>query len=250
MPTYAIGDVQGCHQELQDLLGLVGFDAARDRLWFVGDLVNRGPDSLEVLRLAVKIDAVCVLGNHDLHLLAVAAGATRSRRKDTFDDILRAPDCDTLLEWLQNRPLIHEDTNLGYMMVHAGLPPQWDRQLALQLAAEVSDVLRGGDARSLYRHMYGDEPDCWDPSLSGWSRLRFIISACTRMRYVDPEGRLNFRDKGPPGTQSRGYMPWFDIDWRRHQDQRILFGHWASLHQGDPRVYASRKVYPLEVLKR
>lgn len=231
MPVFAIGDVQGCHAELCDLLELTGFDASTDRLWFVGDLVNRGPDSLEVLRAvrALGDAAVVVLGNHDLHLLATVAGARRPRRKDTFDAVLAASDRDALVDWLRTRPLVHHDPAVGYGMVHAGLPPQWTLDEALARAAELESILRGSRWREFMRHMYGDRPERWSNRLTGWDRLRYITNGLTRMRYCRKDGALNMKEDGPPGTQPAGLIPWYAVPGRASRDARIVFGHWATL---------------------
>lgn len=229
MALYAIGDLQGCFRAVVRLLEIIRFDPARDHVWFTGDLVNRGPDSLRCLRLVKDLGAaaVSVLGNHDLHLLAVAHGAQAARPRDTLDEVLAAPDRDALLDWLRHRPLIHKDGE--YLLVHAGLPPSWDAQMAVDLAREVETVLRGERAAALFAHMYGDRPDRWDPQLASWERLRFIINACTRMRYVDAEGRLDLRANGPPGTQPRGLYPWFALPGRKSADTTVVTGHWSAL---------------------
>ena len=231
MATYAIGDVQGCAEALFSLLEHMGFHPERDRLWFAGDLVNRGPRSLAVLRFVRGLGerAVTVLGNHDLHLLAAAAGARTPKARDTFGDVLDAPDRIALLGWLAGRPLLHHDEASGYAMVHAGLPPQWTLAEAGALAREVEEVLRGTEARALLHDMYGDEPRRWSPALRGFARRRFIINALTRIRYVAPDGGLDLRDAGPPGTQARGLVPWFEAPGRRSRGARIVFGHWATL---------------------
>jgi bis(5'-nucleosyl)-tetraphosphatase (symmetrical) len=231
MSHYAIGDIQGCYDELQRLLERLRFDPAQDRLWLVGDLVNRGPGSLETLRLVRGLGeaAVCVLGNHDLHLLAVARGLKRHKRRDTLEPILHATDADELLDWLRHRPLFHHDAGLGYTLVHAGLAPQWDLAQAQACAREVEAALRGPDWLELLANMYGDEPDCWSDDLRGWSRLRVIINAFTRLRYCTAEGQMDFADKGRPGTQEAGLTPWFALPWRRSAGLRIVFGHWSTL---------------------
>ncbi len=231
MAIYAIGDVQGCFNELQALLKEIGFHVNRDRLWFTGDLVNRGPKSLEVVRFVKNLagDAVTVLGNHDLHLLAVAEGSDRYRYNDTFDDVLNAPDGDELLDWLRHRPLLHHDAKLGYTLIHAGLPPQWDLAQAEACASEVEAVLRGRRYGEYFEHMYGDRPDLWSDDLSGWERLRFITNCFARMRYCDNAGRLALEEKGAPGTQPEGYMPWFAAPGRRSAGLKIIFGHWSTL---------------------
>ncbi len=231
MTDYAIGDVQGCFDELMALLDAVSFDAGRDRLWFTGDLVNRGPASLDVLRFVKGLDerAVTVLGNHDLHLLAVAAGHERPRPKDTFDDVLTAPDRDGLLEWLRHRPLLHREAGRDDIMIHAGLVPQWDVDTAAACAAEVEAALRGGDSGAFLANMYGDRPYTWSPELRGWERLRFITNCFTRLRYCDAAGRIALDAKGPPGSQPPGYLPWFKAPGRRSAGRPVIFGHWSTL---------------------
>ena len=240
MPRIAVGDVQGCHDELRELLRAARFSADRDELWFVGDLVNRGPDSLGVLRFvrALGDNARVVLGNHDLHLLAVArsAGGRRLRKDDTLDAVLAAPDRETLLDWLQSRPLaVHAPAGSGAraglredLMVHAGVPPQWSVADTLHIAAEVEAALRG-DAPALFAAMYGDRPDRWDDGLVGHDRLRFAINALTRMRFVDDEGRMDLKLKGAPAAAPRGWLPWFDAPGRRSAPARVIMGHWSTL---------------------
>lgn len=231
MSVYAIGDIQGCYDALQRLLERLRFDPASDRLWLVGDLVNRGPKSLQVLRFVKGLGeaAVTVLGNHDLHALARAGGVDRRRRSDTIDDLLRAPDAGELLHWLRHRPLLHRDPALGWTMVHAGLLPQWDLDEAQALAREAEAVLRSAEHAELFRHMYGDEPDHWIPGHSGWARLRVIINAFTRLRYCSRDGRMDLGPKGAPGTQPPGLLPWFRVPGRRSAGERIVFGHWSTL---------------------
>lgn len=241
MAVYAIGDVQGCLDELQRLLDRLRFDPAADRLWFAGDLVNRGPQSLETLRFirALGERAVSVLGNHDLHLLAISRYADRLKARDTLLPILEAPDRDALLDWLRQRPLFHHDATLGYSLVHAGLPPQWDLDQALACSREVEAVLRD-DTRcgDFLAHMYGNQPDTWSAQLTGHDRLRFIVNACTRLRYCTPEGRMEFRHSGPPGSQPPGFLPWFEVPGRASRGLNILFGHWASLDRaGGPGIH-------------
>ena len=239
MAVYAIGDIQGCYDELLELLDLIGFDPRQDRLWFAGDLVNRGPQSLETLRFVRSLDAVAVLGNHDLHLLAAACDPRQLKRKDTLHAILEAPDAAELLEWLRCRPLLHHDETLGYTMIHAGLPPQWDLNTALACAAEVERVLRGDGYRAFFAEMYGNEPATWSASLKGTARLRFITNCFTRLRYCDSDGRLALEEKGPPGSQRAHLMPWFEVPWRNSRDMRVLFGHWSTLGAHDaPGIHA------------
>ena len=238
MAVYAIGDIQGCYDEFMRLLERLAFDPAHDKLWLAGDLVNRGPHSLEVLRFVKGLGrrAVTVLGNHDLHLLALSAGNTRHQSRDhTLDAILAAPDRDELLHWLRHRPLMHRSRKRGYALVHAGLPPQWDTTEALARAAEVESTLQGDGFRDFCMRMYGNKPDRWDSRLDGMDRLRFITNCFTRMRYCDARGRLALGEKGAPGTQAPGLMPWFQVAGRASRESRIVFGHWSTLgfYQGD-----------------
>lgn len=243
MAVYAIGDVQGCYDELLALLERIAFDPAADRLWFVGDLVNRGPQSLQALRFVQGLghSAQCVLGNHDLHLLAVAAGHERCGRHDTFQDVLMAPDRDELLDWLRRLPLLHHDGATGFTMIHAGLPPQWDLAQARACAAEVEAVLRGPAYGEFLMQMYGDEPLIWSDALSGVARLRFITNCLTRLRFCDAEGRLALHEKGPPGSQPAPYLPWFEAPNRKSRDLNIVCGHWSAL-----REYAAQGIHALD----
>lgn len=232
MARYAIGDVQGCFDPLKALLERVAFDPSRDELWFTGDLVNRGPRSADVMRFVKSLGdrAVCVLGNHDLHLLAVASGTAPLGPRDTLTDVLEAPDRAELLQWLAARPLLHHDAVSGYALVHAGLAPQWNLGVAAACAREAQAVLRGPERAELLQHMYGDEPRCWNDALSGWGRLRFIVNACTRIRFCDRRtGQLDLEHKGPPGSPPEPLLPWFDIPWRKSRDTHIVFGHWSTL---------------------
>lgn len=226
MATYAVGDIQGCCDELRDLLALVQF-GADDTLWVLGDLVNRGPASLATLRLLHGMgDQVrTVLGNHDLHLLAVAFGGHKLGRGDTFGDVLAAPDADELLHWLRQQPLLVRDN--GYLMVHAGVPHIWSLDEAEAHAAEVCQVLRGNDYQSYFKALYGNEPDCWRDDLVGMDRLRLITNYFTRMRLIDEAGRLDFMHKGHPADAPAGWLPWF----ARHPEggETLLFGHWAAI---------------------
>ena len=236
MSTYAIGDVQGCYAELRALLRECGFDAARDRLWFAGDLVNRGPDSLEVLRFVADLgDRACtVLGNHDLHLVASARGVRRLRTKDTFHDVLAAPDGEALIDWLRARPPIHHDPERAWVMVHAGIPPAWTVDQAVRLGDELSRALLAPDHGRFLSNMYGNEPDEWRDSLAGFDRLRFITNAFTRMRYCRPDGRLDFSETCPPGAQAPALAPWFVLRDAGADRARIVFGHWATLQLRTP----------------
>lgn len=241
MAVYAIGDVQGCYPELMTLLAQLEFNPDTDRLWFVGDLVNRGPGSLEVLRFVMSLGdrAVTVLGNHDLHLLAIAAGTRDPGPEDTFDAVLAAPDRIELIDWLRRCPLLHHDAALGYTMVHAGLPPQWGLAQAARCAAEVETVLRSDDYAAFLRDMYGGKPDRWSEDLRGTDRLRFILNCYTRLRFCDAEGRVQLREKGSPFGRSDDLKPWFDIPGRASADLKLVFGHWSTLGRYHaPGVYA------------
>jgi len=233
MAVYAVGDVQGCRAALDRLLDRLRFDPAIDRLWLTGDLVRRGPDSLGVLRRVHGLGeaAVCVLGNHDLHLLAQAAGYGPGRGREAAE-VLAAADGPALLAWLQGLPLLHRDSAVGASMVHAGLLPSWTLDQAGELAGEVEAVLRSGQATALYAQMYGNEPRAWSPTLEGWERLRVIVNAMTRLRYCDPAGQMELEEAGPPGSQDKGFVPWFEVPGRRSAGERIYFGHWSTLGLG------------------
>ena len=224
MATYAIGDVQGCFDELQALLAKVKL-SKRDRLWFVGDLVNRGPKSLQTLRFVRELGerAVVVLGNHDLHLVTQHEGFAKPRKDDTFTDVLGAPDRGALVDWLRTRAMMHAEGDCA--MVHAGLLPQWSVSKALQLAQQVEAALRGSDYRAFLANMYGSKPDEWRDELEGWDRLRVIVNAMTRMRFCTPEGRMDFQAKGAKAP--KGYRPWFDL--RPKEKERLVCGHWSAL---------------------
>ncbi|ESQ15061.1 MAG TPA: symmetrical bis(5'-nucleosyl)-tetraphosphatase [Chromatiaceae bacterium] len=231
MATYAVGDIQGCYDELRALLDRIGFDPISDKLWLVGDLVNRGPESLSVLRYvkALGEQAVTVLGNHDLHLLALAAGNDRYAGKSNLDAILAAPDRDDILHWLRHRPLMHIDEQKRFAMIHAGLPPQWDLAQARACAAEVEVELQGPGHTEFLHAMYGNEPDGWSADLSGTERLRFITNCFTRLRYCDLEGKLLLNEKAVPGNQPEHAIPWYKVPGRATRDKRIVFGHWSTL---------------------
>jgi bis(5'-nucleosyl)-tetraphosphatase (symmetrical) len=231
LARFAIGDVQGCAEELAALVRRIGFSADRDQLWFVGDLVNRGPRSLEALRFvhALGDNAVVVLGNHDLHLLALAFGPDAGPRPDdTLDAVLTAPDRDRLLEWLITRPLAHLDPARGDLMVHAGLVPQWSAARTLELAAEVQAALRASPGE-FFAQMYGDRPDQWSEALTGIARLRFTVNVLTRLRMCTADGRVNLKLKGPPADGGSPYRPWFEIRERLSRAVRVVFGHWSAL---------------------
>ncbi len=233
MAIYYIGDVQGCDEALQRLLTTMAFSPSRDMLFFLGDLVNRGPDSATVLRrlMGYGTSVQCVLGNHDLHLLAVSVGAQRPGRKDTLNDILHAPDRHTLLEWLrhQRMAILHEHQNHSYLLVHAGVLPAWSATKTIALAIEVEAVLRSTDWPDFLHRMYGNTPNQWDESLSGIDRLRVIVNALTRLRFCTDQGEMEFFVTGGAHAAPPGYMPWFDVPGRQSADVRVAFGHWSTL---------------------
>jgi len=229
MATIAIGDVQGCYDQLMRLLEQAAYDERRDVLWFVGDLVNRGPQSLETLRFVKGLGdrAVTILGNHDLALLVVAEGVKKPHAGDTFDATLAAPDRDEMLAWLRRQKLLH--TENGWTMVHAGLLPQWSLAQAQALAREAEQALAGPRYREFLGQMYGNEPYAWHDDLAGYDRLRVIVNAMTRMRLVGADGALEFKHKTGLADLPRGYFPWYDVPSRASRDARIIFGHWAAL---------------------
>lgn len=230
MATYAIGDIQGCYDSLEKLLSLCRFDHRHDRLWLVGDLVNRGPKSLETLRLIKSFGqaAQTVLGNHDLYLLMVAEGGAKFRaRDDTLQDILDAPDRDELLDWLRHQPLCHVEG--PYCLVHAGLLPQWTADKARQLAREVESALQGANYREFMCNLWGSDPAAWSDELQGWERLRVIVNAMTRMRFCTPEGVMEFHTKGETTDPPAGHLPWFELPARSHADSILVTGHWSAL---------------------
>jgi len=232
MSTYVVGDIQGCLKPLKCLLKEVNFQPDKDALWSVGDIVNRGPKCLKTLRFLYKMrdNLVVVLGNHDLHLLAVAAGVREPSRSDTLDKILKAPDRDELLAWLIRQPLLHQQH--GYTLVHAGIPPQWTVDQAASYAAEVESTLRSPDCLEFFKQMYGNEPTLWSDQLQGMERLRVITNYLTRMRYCTKDGVLDLDSKGPqpnPNLGDKKVSAWFSHPKRKSVHDRILFGHWASI---------------------
>jgi len=231
MATYAIGDIQGCYRDFRNLLDKLQFDPESDKLWLAGDLVNRGPDSLAVLRFARGLGkrAVCVLGNHDLHLLAVSQGNLKHYKDSLLESVLLAPDRDEILDWLRHCPLLHYSRKKDFALVHAGLPPQWDLKTALARSREVEQVLQGPGFPELMRHMYGNRPERWSDKLRGLDRLRHIINCFTRMRYCRADGSLCLREKGAPGNQAAGLHPWFEAPGRASATTRIICGHWSTL---------------------
>lgn len=230
MGTYCIGDIHGCYDELQKLLHIINFDPQKDKLWFTGDLVNRGPKSLEVLRFVKSLpDAKTVLGNHDLHLLALAYYKSDVDEKHNLHDILTADDKQELLDWLRKRPLFYHDKKLNYTLAHAGIYPLWNLTQAKTYANEVEKILAGSDYQELLKHMYGNNPNKWSINLKKWQRSRFIINCFTRMRFCDKNGRLDLTHQGKIGTQPKEYLPWYEVPNRPTRNTKILFGHWAAL---------------------
>ena len=231
MAIYAIGDIQGCLQPFQQILDKIQFDPAIDRLWIAGDMVNRGPDSLQTLQFiySIRQAVVAVLGNHDLHLLALAAGRCRANHSDTLQSIMDAPDKEKLLDWLRHQPLVHHDSLLGYTLVHAGIPPQWSIKQSCGYAAEVETILKSDNYLDFLEHMHGNQPDKWDDALTGYERLRVITNYFTRMRFCTADGRLELKTKGKIEGAPEGYLPWFQHAKRKAIGEKIIFGHWAAL---------------------
>ena len=230
MATLAIGDIQGCFDSFRRLLDICHFDPARDRLWLVGDLVNRGPKSLKTLRLIKSLGSAAqiVLGNHNLYLLMVAEGGAKYRGKDdTLQGILDAKDREELLDWLRHQPLCYTEGN--YCMVHAGLLPQWSAIQARELSREVEKVLQGPNYREFILNLWGSEPASWSNELSGWQRLRVIVNAMTRMRFCTPDGVMEFKTKGELVNAPAGHLPWFEVPNRQSADSVLVTGHWSAL---------------------
>ena len=228
MATYVIGDLQGCFRSLRALLALLNFDPKRDRLWFAGDLVNRGPDSLECLRFVRDLGdaAICVLGNHDLHLLAVAHGVRARGKFDAMQDVLDAPDAPEMLEWLRMRPMLHVQGQLA--LVHATVPPEWGPENAIAAAREVERVLHGPDFIGLLQNMYGDTPSRWSDATDAKERNRFTINVLTRARCFDTSGTMDLRFKGPPEQLPTGFRTWYDLIHPAWRGKTILAGHWSA----------------------
>jgi bis(5'-nucleosyl)-tetraphosphatase (symmetrical) len=239
MATYAIGDIQGCYYAFQALLARIKFDVQVDQLWLVGDLINRGNGSLEVLRwcYAHQDSLKIVLGNHDLHALVVAHGITAAHKSDTFDALFAADDRDILLDWLRHQRLIYQEDN--YLMVHAGLLPQWTAEQSMQYAAEVETALQADNYLDFLTHMYGNLPNKWSDTLTGFNRLRTLTNAMTRLRVCTAQGEMEFKFKGELQDVPFGYMPWFDVPTRATQEVQVIFGHWSALGlQQRKNVYA------------
>lgn len=245
MATYAIGDVQGCFNELQDLLKKIQFNPSHDRLWFAGDLINRGPQSLDVLRFIYHLGAPhqIVLGNHDLHLLASWVHGESISSKDTLLPILEANDGEELCQWLRHQPVMVEDTSLKFMMVHAGVLPQWNLAQTRAFAHEIEQTLQSDAYINFLTNMYSNADNYWQNELTGLSRLRTLVNVFTRIRYCDTNGRMALTEKGELGTQSNGLMPWFAHPERKTRDQKIVFGHWATL---EGKILGEHNVFSLD----
>ncbi len=241
MATYAIGDIQGCFHSFQSLLKKIQFNPVSDKLCLVGDLINRGAGSLEVLRWMFEHQSsiVTVLGNHDLHTLVVAEGFVSAHRSDTIQALLDAPDVEELLTWLRHQSLLHFEHD--HLIVHAGLLPQWTATQAQSLAGEVHRVLRADNYREFLKHMYGNQPAQWDDALTGWDRLRVITNAMTRLRICSQTGEMEFKFKGELVNRPDGYAPWFEISGRASADTPIIFGHWSALG-----LHIANNVYALD----
>lgn len=248
MSTYAIGDLQGCYTELQDLLNKISFDETNDQLWFAGDLVNRGPESLKCLRFVKSLEknAKTVLGNHDLHLLAIANKVRKPHRNDTLDEILNADDADDLLDWIRHLPLLVHDKELNFTMIHAGLPPQWSIKKARKLANETENVLQSDQFTDFIHNMYGNQPDTWSETLSGDDLHRFIINCFTRIRYLEETGKLNLKENNAPGRQAKNLLPWYVLPNRKTNEDKIIFGHWSTVMLGEEQNFKQYNVYPLD----
>jgi bis(5'-nucleosyl)-tetraphosphatase (symmetrical) len=240
MATYCIGDIQGCFQELQTLLHTIKFNSNKDYLWFVGDLVNRGPESLEVLRFIKALpNKIVVLGNHDLHLLTIFHKTTQFETK-WFQKILAAPDAHELIDWVRKQKLLYYNHKFDTILVHAGIIPDWDLDSALKYAAEVEAVLGAKNYIEFLKHMYGNEPHQWNEKLVSWDRLRFFVNCFTRLRFCTKDNKLDFTANGKIGSQPENYFPWFNIPERKTKNHKIVFGHWAALAGKvfEPNVYA------------
>lgn len=237
MATYVIGDVQGCYSFLQRLLEKLKFSPDEDTLWLTGDLVNRGPESVQTLNFVRGLGqkAITVLGNHDLALLALSVGAIQARSKDTFTEVLEADNADDLILWLRNLPMIVKDDSLGFVMAHAGIYPLWTIDQAIKYGEELSQTLRSEQFTDYMHHMFGQEPSTWDEALTGWDRLRFITNAFTRMRYCTIHGSLDFKSKNNPKKNTTQTIPWFMYPNPQFGDQKIIFGHWAALEGNCPK---------------
>ena len=247
MSTYAIGDLQGCYVELIDLLNEINFDERNDQLWFVGDLVNRGPMSLDCIEYVMSLgnNAKTVLGNHDLHLLAIAEGIRKPHKKDTLDEIVHAEHAKQIYSWLRAQPLMVQDDDLGYTMLHAGLPPVWSIQEAKEFAQETEIMINSDEFYNFLPSMYGNEPVLWSNSLSDIERHRYVINSFTRTRYLHLDGTMNFSEKGIPDDKSE-LVPWYAYPNRQSKNSRIIFGHWSTVTLGQTQDFSQFNVYPID----
>jgi bis(5'-nucleosyl)-tetraphosphatase (symmetrical) len=240
MATYAIGDIQGCYEEFARLLDLIDFRSDRDRLWLLGDLINRGRENLAVVRKVMELGsaAITVLGNHDLHFLAIHRGGHSVNRADTFGDVLESKQVDDISDWYRHQPLLHRDKKLGYAMAHAGIPHVWTMKQARTLAREVEEVIQGSGCERYFKEMYGNDPQCWRDDWEGMARWRIITNYFTRMRLMDGSGCLDFSHKGPLSDAPEELIPWFELRAQHPLKHKILFGHWAALegHTGQDRI--------------
>lgn len=249
MAIYAIGDVQGCYEDLTNLLDTIHYNPSNDKLWFVGDLVNRGPDSLRTLRFIKELgdNAKTVLGNHDLHLLATYHGL-KGNNDSSVQELLNASDCDELIHWLRTQPLLIHDEQTHFTLVHAGINPLWTLSQAKQYANELEKVLSAENYLDFLNHMYGNLPNQWSEELTGWDRLRFICNSFTRMRYCHANGQLDFDYNGAPGSQENNLIPWFDVSNRANENEKIIFGHWSTLgyFQKQNNLKIPANIYPTD----
>ena len=248
MSTYAIGDIQGCYTELQNLLNEINFNEKNDQLCLAGDLVNRGQKSLQTLRFikSLGVSAKIVLGNHDLHLIAASKNIRPISNKDTIKEILTADDADELINWLKSRPLLLTDTDLGFTMVHAGIAPQWTLDTAKNFAKECESILQNEKIDDFLMHMYGDTPNIWSDSIEGYARQRFIINCFTRIRFCTINGTLDLDVKVAPGSQKKSLIPWYALPNRKTIDNKIIFGHWSTIHLGSENNFKKYNVYPVD----
>lgn len=248
MAIYAIGDLQGCFDELIDLLNEINFDESHDQLWFAGDIINRGPKSLECLEFVFNNSSFCktVLGNHDLHFIALAHGVRKPHKSDTLNTILNTTKRDEFINWYRQQPLLLKDDETQFHLIHAGIPPQWDITLSIELAQETSAYLQSKQFNDFIHRMYGNEPLIWNERLQGFERYRFIINCFTRLRYCNKDGSLEFNYKGSPGSQNDYLFPWYSHRERKTKNNKILFGHWSTVTLGKDKDFSIWNAYPLD----
>ncbi len=248
MAIYAIGDLQGCYDELMDLLHEINFDERNDQLWFAGDLINRGPKSLECLKFVFNhpINCKTVLGNHDLHFIALSYGVRQPHKSDTLDELLNSKNRNKYITWYKQQPFLLHDEDSNFYLLHAGLPPQWDIQLSIELANETSQFLQSNEFDKFIHSMYGNKPVLWQDDLIGYERFRFIINCFTRLRYCNKDGSLEFKYKEAPGTQNEYLFPWYSHKARKSKNSKILFGHWSTVTLGKDKDFSIWNAYPLD----